>query len=131
MRPIVVVIDADPATRQTLHALLSSLDVEVAAFDSAENFLAQAIVSPACCVVNSDVPCTTGLQLLRQLRASARDVPLIFLSTDPDITTAVEAMRLGAIDCIEKSRMDVALLRRISQVVHNSVDHAKDRNVKA
>ena len=118
MRPVVAVIDADTTTRHMLRALLSVLDVRVELYDSAESFLADSDAAPACVVIDARLPGMSGLQLLRQLR-SGGDVPVILLASEPDVPIAVEAMRHGATDFIEKSRMDVALLRRVSQIVRD------------
>lgn len=128
MQSTVAVIDSDASERQALRTLLSVLNVDVRSFDSAESFLAQyaaerhrAVV--CCAVVDVRLSGISGLQLLRQLRVTGDDLPLILLATEPDITTAVEAMRLGAADFIEKSRLDVALLRRITQILHERENH--------
>ncbi len=132
MQPLVAVIDADPAVQQTLRALLSALNAKVEFHDNAETYLRRKGVAPACIVMDAHLPGMTGLELLRQLRTTEidanRNVPVILLADEPDVPLAVEAMRLGAVDFIEKSRMDVALLRRVSQLLHNGGASAAQKN---
>jgi len=123
MQSTVAVIDSEASERQALRKLLSALNVHVASFDSAESFLAHEHAAPICAVADVRLPGISGLQLLRQLRATGDDLPLILLAAEPDVATAVEAMRLGAADFIEKSRMDVTLLRRIAQLLRERENH--------
>ncbi|HYM35622.1 MAG TPA: response regulator [Steroidobacteraceae bacterium] len=121
MRPIIAVIDADSKERHTLSALLGAMDVEVKLYNDAESFLVQRAGAPACLITEVRLPGISGLQLLRQLRTSGENMAVILLASEAEVPTAVEAMRLGATDFIEKSQMDVALLRRVSQVLRDGV----------
>jgi FixJ family two-component response regulator len=125
MRPIVAVIDSDATTRQTLRTLLGRLDIEVQIFDDAERFLlsiahAPNVEAPAldCVITELRLSGMSGAQLLQRLRAVDADLPIILLADEPDISTAVSAIRQGATDFIEKSQLDVQLLRRVMQVLH-------------
>ncbi len=121
MRPTVAIIDADATACQALRALLGTLDVEVSTYDSAENFVARdpSVQTPQCVIVDLNLPGMSGLELLRQLRAADADLPIILLATEPDVATAVAAMRQGATDFIEKPQMDVKLMRRMTQLLRN------------
>jgi FixJ family two-component response regulator len=128
MRPTVAIIDSEANTRQTLRTLLAALDVEVLSFDSAENFLAHTPQAHepglACLIVEVSLPGMSGLALLKRLRAANRDLPIVLLAGEADVPMAVEAMRFGATDFIEKPQLDVALLRRVSQVLKHGVAHS-------
>jgi two-component system, chemotaxis family, CheB/CheR fusion protein len=120
-RPIVAVIEADAAARRTLCSLLSSLDAEVQDYDSAESYLASHIepeVDAHCCLITDMVlPGMSGLDLLRLLRSEHAALPVILLGEESDVRAAVAAMREGAVDFIEKPRMDVSILRRVAYLL--------------
>ena len=130
MRPTIALIDADKNTRESLRALLATLDANVTLYDSAERFL-ESGESVNCVVSDVSLPGLSGLQLLRQLRTGAdhggeqpnNDTPVILMANESDVRTAVEAMRLGATDFIEKQQLDVSLLRRVSQLLKNDREH--------
>ena len=116
MRPTVAIVDSDATMRQTLRTLLGTLDVEVCAYDSAESYFARASTAhepvPACLIVDVSLSGISGLQMLKQIRATDRTLPVVLLASEAEVAMAVEAMRHGATDFIEKPQLDVALLRR-------------------
>jgi two-component system response regulator FixJ len=122
IRPIVAVIEADAAARRTLCSLLSSLDAEIQDYDSAESFLASEPDAPGCgtagCVITDILlPGMSGLELLRRLRSAETSPPVIVLGEETDVRAAVDAMRAGAADFIEKQRMDLAIKRRVAYLL--------------
>lgn len=121
-RPIVAVIEADAAARRTLCSLLSSLDAEIQDYDSAESYLASEPDTLGCdvlCCVITDVllPGMSGLELLRRLRSAETSPPVIVLGEETDVRAAVDAMREGAADFIEKQHMDLAIPRRVAYLL--------------
>ena len=121
-RPIVAVIEADAAARRTLCSLLSSLDAEIQDYDSAESYLAADIDvlgcdSLGCVITDVLLPGMSGLELLRRLRATQTSAPVIVLGEETDVRTAVDAMREGAADFIEKQHMDLAIPRRVAYLL--------------
>ena len=119
-------IDADTTAQQTLRTLLRALDVDVPVYGSAESFLEQSKRTDAlrCVIAELKLPGMSGLQLLRTLRAIDADLPIILLADEPDVPTAVAAMRDGATDFIDKQQMDVKIMRRVNQLLRN--DHGKE-----
>jgi two-component system response regulator FixJ len=120
IRPLIAVIEADATDRRTLCSLLSTLDVDVKAFDSAESYLAQREGAPGCLITEVALPGMSGLDLLRLLRSDGVSPPMILLGEHADVRAAVTAMREGAIDFIEKPHVDVAIVRRVAYLL----DHA-------
>lgn len=123
MRPTVAIVDSDAAALKVLRAMLETLDVDVQSYDSAEDFLAH---SPrrnshaiACLIADTKLPGMSGLQLLQRVRQDDRDLPVVLLAAEADVPMAVQAMRHGATDFIERPQWDVALLRRVSEVIRN------------
>jgi FixJ family two-component response regulator len=117
--PIVGVIDPDPVARSGLRTLLHGMGIDVSTFDSAESFLlATNGRAVACLIVDLLLPGMSGLELLRRLRSSGNDVPVILLADESDVPTAVAAMREGATDFIEKPYVDVAVLKQVQKLLH-------------
>jgi two-component system response regulator FixJ len=116
-RPIVAVIEADAAARRLLCSLLSSLDAEIQDYDSAESYLASEVDALGCVITDVMLPGMSGLELLRLLRATETSPPVIMLGEETDVRAAVDAMREGAADFIEKEHMDLAIPRRVAYLL--------------
>jgi FixJ family two-component response regulator len=117
IRPIVAVIEADEADRRSLCSLLSSLDADVHDYDSAESYLASSVDALGCVITDVMLPGMSGLELLRLLRATKVAPPVILLGEESDVRAAVDAMREGAADFIEKGHMDLAIPRRVAYLL--------------
>jgi len=100
---IVHIVDDDKAVRQSLAFLLGSAGLTVRLYDSASAFLAGlSAVKSGCLVTDMRMPEMTGIELLQQLRAKACRLPAIVITGHGDVPLAVEAMKAGAVDFIEK-----------------------------
>src|SRR5690348_3837762 len=107
----VYVIDDDPAMRDSLDFLLGSADFKVTLFDTAADFLdAHAGLGFGCIVSDVRMPGIDGMDLLRRLKANASPLPIIIMTGHGDIPLAVEAIKLGALDFIEKPFEDERLI---------------------
>jgi two-component system response regulator FixJ len=112
----VFVIDDDPAIRHSLDFLLSSAGFTVRLFDSAQVFLHELPhIDVGCVVTDIRMSGMNGIELLRQLKSnsSARKLPVIIMTGHGDVPLAVEAMRLGALDFLEKPFEDERLVSMI------------------
>lgn len=121
-RPIVAVIEANATERNTLHSLLSALDVDVQDYDSAESYLASRIDGYGCVITDVTLPGMSGLDLLRQLRLSNEPLPIILLGEEADVSAAVTAMREGAVDFFEKPHLDAAIAKRVAYLLDHRVE---------
>jgi RNA polymerase sigma factor (sigma-70 family) len=110
-RGAVYVVDDDEAVRDSLEFLLEGAGFRVACYDSAERFLAgydpQAI---ACLVLDVRMPGKSGLELQQLLIERGAPLPIVFITGHGDVPMAVEAMKHGAADFLEKP-FDQAQLR--------------------
>ena len=114
----VFVIDDDAALREDLGAMLVDVGLEVVTFASCEDFLADhAHNSGACIVVDAYLPGMSGLDLLHHLRANGNTVPAIMVTGRSDVAIAVEAMKAGAVDFIEKPVSAAGLLASIAHAM--------------
>jgi two-component system response regulator FixJ len=113
-KPIIDVVDDDPAMRDSLTFLLDVNGFTARSHDSATAFLDHLAGGPPDCVV-SDIrmPGMNGLELVRKLKADGLSCPVIAITGHGDVALAVEAMKAGAADFIEKPFDDDALLSAI------------------
>jgi two-component system response regulator FixJ len=113
-KSVVHVIDDDEAVREVLAFQLGSAGIDVQTYDSAAGFLKIApTVQAGCIITDVRMPDLSGIDLLRQLRELKVSAPVIVITAHGDIPLAVEAMRLGAIDFLEKPFDDDVLLASV------------------
>jgi FixJ family two-component response regulator len=116
--PVVFVVDDDEPFRAGLCRLLSSVGVVVKAFATAAEFLAaQRPASPACLLLDVDLPGLSGLDLQRELLASNAMLPIIFLTGHGDIPMSVRAMKAGAVEFLTKPFRQEELLDAIKLAI--------------
>jgi FixJ family two-component response regulator len=117
-RPLVYVVDDDDAFRDSLRWLLESGGYRVEAYESAESFLDVCQpVGGACLVLDVRMHGKTGLELQQELRHRAVNLPVIFVTGHGDVPMAVNALKNGAFDFIEKPFKDEVLLALIGKAV--------------
>ncbi len=102
-RPQIHIVDDDEAARESLSFLLGAAGHAVKTFDSAGAFLeALAGMAVSCVVTDIRMPGVDGLELMRRLTAEGHRFPVIMITGHGDVPLAVEAMKLGAFDFLEK-----------------------------
>lgn len=119
------VIDDDDAVRDSVAFLLEAEGLGVATYDSAPAFLAAADGASGCIVADVRMPEMDGMELLRQLAARGITLPVIIITGHGDVPLAVEAMKAGAKDFIEKPFDDTLLLQAIRAALRNAVGQAE------
>ena len=129
--PVVHIIDDDDAARDSLSFLLRAAQVDVRAYETAPAFLATIkTLSSGCVITDVRMPEMSGIELLRRLRESGIDIPVIVITGHGDIPLAVEAMKYGASDFFEKPYDDEALLTAVRSALNQqegAVQKAADR----
>jgi two-component system response regulator FixJ len=113
----VYVIDDDEAVRDSTAFLLETADLKVRTYESAETFLAERDRAPGCIITDVRMPGINGLELARRIRDSGSNEPVIVITGHADLPLAIEAMRAGVIDFVEKPFDDEVLLGSISRVL--------------
>jgi FixJ family two-component response regulator len=109
----VFIVDDDVSVREALSSLLASVGLEVAAFESAAEFLnSDKPDCPACLVLDLELPDMSGLELQGQL-ADSNALPVIFITGHGDIPSSVRAMKAGAVEFLPKPFQHEELLRAI------------------
>jgi two-component system response regulator FixJ len=117
-KAIVHVIDDDEAIRQSLAFLLQAAKLEVKTYSSAMAFLDALPDTTASCVITDvRMPGMSGVDLLRRLKELKIGVPVIVITGHGDVALAVEAMKVGAVDFLEKPFDDDVLLASVQSAL--------------
>ena len=125
------IVDDDPAVRDALQWLLQSRGVPSQTWVSAEGFLSFA-TSDLCGCVLLDVrmPGMSGIELFDRLRAMHCRLPVIFLTGHGDVPMAVQALKDGAFDFVEKPYDDNALVDKVlAAIAHDTKRRARDNSI--
>ena len=125
--PIVFVIDDDAAVRDAIRDLLLSVGHMAEAFSSAEEFLARRDPQVSgCWVLDVRLPGTSGLELQKRLQAQKDKIPIIFISGYGDVPMAVQVMKAGAVDFLQKPFREQDLLECVQAALRR--DQAQREN---
>ena len=120
--PTVFVVDDDQAVRRFLCGLITSVDIPVESYASAQDFLdSYEPGRPGCLLLDIRMPGMSGLELQQELDRRAIDLPVIILTGHGNVQVAVNAMKAGAVDFVEKPFNNELLLDRIQRALSDSV----------
>jgi len=120
---VVHVIDDDEAARESLAFLLETADFAVKTYESAVQFLERLpILEAGCIVTDVRMPEMTGLELVTELNRRGSGLPVIVITGHGDVPLAVEAMRGGVIDFIEKPFNDETMLNALRVALARGAD---------
>jgi two-component system response regulator FixJ len=124
----VYVIDDDDAVRQSLEFLLKTADIKVRSFESAKEFLGTLPkIKSGCIVTDVRMPEITGIDLLRRVKELNLDIPVIVITGHGDIALAVEAMKFGAVDFLEKPFDDEMILGSVRSALSKDADSTRQK----
>ena len=130
--PVVYVVDDDEAVRDSLQMLLESVDLRCETFGSASDFLeGHNPEQHSCLVADIRMPGMSGLDLQDALNERASTIPILFITGHGDVPMAVDAMKSGALDFIQKPFRDQDLLDRIHQALERDQAHREDNRAIA
>jgi FixJ family two-component response regulator len=117
----VYLVDDDDGVRKALSRVLEAEGFEVVAFESAPQFLRQASVSAASCLVlDVAMPEFDGLQLQEQLAEVGARFPIVFVSGAADVPMCVRAMKNGATDFLTKPVQSISLIEAVNKAIRRS-----------
>ena len=112
--PVVHIVDDDPAMRESVAFLLNTEDLATRVYDGAHALLARvAELEPGCVVTDIRMPEMNGLELVGELKKRGVTHPVIVLTGHADVALAVEAMKAGVLDFLEKPFQDETLLNAV------------------
>lgn len=125
---IVHIVDDDKAIRDSLTLLMKSVGFESKSYDSAEMFLDEAeLDAPGCLIADIRMRGISGLELQQLLNDKGIKMPVIIITGHGDVPVAVQAMKAGAIDFLEKPYDNELLVTRIKQCL-SEVSKSQDKS---
>ena len=128
-QPLIRIIDDDQSQRQALAFLLTSVGYRVASYGSARDFLTRdEHWVGGCAILDLRMPEMDGLSLQREMIQRGISLPIIFLSAYGDLPIAVEAMKLGSFDFLEKPVDEAKLLACLTDILTKEVQLKELRN---
>ena len=114
----IFVVDDDEAMRDTLSAVLAPEGCRVTCFAEGQSFLVAARArTPACILLDVNMPGRSGLDMLRELDAPHYPAPILIVSGQRDVPTAVNAIKGGALDFIEKPIEAATVVARVREAI--------------
>jgi two-component system response regulator FixJ len=122
---VVHVIDDDAAVRDSIAFLLETADLTVRTYESAVAFLDAGDIARGCIVTDVRMPEMSGVELVRRLKTLGRADPVIVITGHADVPLAVEAMKAGVADFIEKPFDDEVLLAAIRSALRQGEAQAR------
>jgi FixJ family two-component response regulator len=130
--PIVFVVDDDDSMRQALARLFYSVQLRVAVFASAKDFLQSDRPDvPGCLVLDVRLPGLSGLDFQAELAKADIRIPIVFISGHGDIPMTVRAMKAGAVDFLAKPFRDQDLLDAVAAAIQRDQERREQEQVVA
>ena len=124
LAPAVYVVDDDDGMRRALDALLSTVGYKTTVFARPRDFLANfKMDAPGCLVLDIRMPDMSGLELQQHLNRMGSMLPVIFITGHGDVPMAVQAMKEGAFEFIQKPFRDQDLLDRINHALKQDAEN--------
>lgn len=129
--PVVSVVDDDEQVRESLAALIQSMDVEVEVYASGREFLDHYNPGqPGCIVLDLRMPQLNGQEVIDELNARQISTPVIMISGHGDIPAAVAAIKSGAVDFLEKPYPGSALMDSVRRAITRDIEQRESGNEK-
>ena len=129
---VVHVVDDDEPLRVSLALLLTSAGLRVQTYDGPAAFLTNLLtLAPGCIITDMRMPQMNGLDLMVYLRARGVDHPVILITGHGDVALAVEAMKRGAADFLEKPFGDAALIAAVQKANDKQSDSLDPAEIQA
>lgn len=121
---MIYVVDDDDGMRRALDTLLSTVGYKTAVYSGPTEFLAKFKVdAPGCLVLDIRMPDMSGLEVQQQLNRMGSMMPVIFITGHGDVPMAVQAMKEGAFEFIQKPFRDQDLLDRINHALRQDAEN--------
>lgn len=126
--PIVSIVDDDEQVRESLAALIQSMNLEVETFASGRDFLDRhSPEQPGCVVLDLKMPQLNGLEVIDEMAARQIEIPVIMISGHGDIPAAVAAIKAGAVDFLEKPYPGSALMDSVRRAIERDAEQRTAR----
>lgn len=130
--PVVYIVDDDPEFSESVRWLLEPVGLKVELFASADDYLSSVdSTAVGCLVTDLRMPKMSGLELQRALKERGIEMPVIVMTAHGDIDTAVQAMKDGAADFIQKPFNDQIFLDLVNKAIAQSKEYARSNEQRA
>lgn len=127
--PLIRVIDDDDAMRNSWSFLIEGEGWDVATYPDALSYLSSNdFIRPGCLLLDVRMPYMSGLELQQKLRDAGCDLPIIFVSGHGDIDMAVNTLKAGALDFLQKPVDDQRLLTSIDSAVQKNIANRRNES---
>lgn len=124
-KPLVRIVDDDAALADSFELLLTTMGWDVRYYPDGRTFLeADTLSGPGCVVLDMRMPGMTGLEVQAEMERRGATLPVLFLSAHGTISTAVHAVRHGAVDFLEKPVEPLEFVQKVSSAVTLSMQAA-------
>ncbi len=125
--PIIYIVDDNDDVRETLELLFESVDLNAESFGSAGEFLdAYSMGQSGCLIADVRMPEMSGLELQEEMVKRSINLPVIIITGYGDVEMAVNAMKAGAVDFIEKPYKEQELLDRVHKAINQSAQKRQE-----
>jgi two-component system, LuxR family, response regulator FixJ len=126
-KAMVFIVDDDDGVRRAMGALMESVGYSHAAYASAQEFLRHYDpAQPGCLILDIRMPGMSGLELQQELNKRGCSIPVIFVTGHGDVPMAVEAMKKGAYDFVQKPFRDQDLLDRVNRALQVDAEQRQE-----
>jgi len=126
-KPIVCIVDDDDGVRRAMSALMESVGYAHAAYSSAGDFLRRYnSTQSGCLILDIRMPEMSGLELQQELNKRGYHIPVIFVTGHGDVPMAVDAMKKGAFDFVQKPFRDQDLLDKVNHALQQDVTQRQE-----
>jgi FixJ family two-component response regulator len=124
----IIIVDDDPSIQRALNRLLRVHGFTRRIFSNAQEFLADTKSAPAvgCMLLDVNMPGLSGLELQAELQRRGFRLPIVFLTAHGTVPTSVQAMKLGAMDFLQKPFDSETLIAIIRKAIDRSRQHARE-----
>jgi FixJ family two-component response regulator len=123
----IFIVDDDPSVRDALSVVFSLEGYRVTSFSEAASFLGAAqLTTPACVLLDVHMPGLSGLDVLKKLNAQHYAAPIFIISGQADIPMAIDAIKHGALDFIEKPFDANTVVARVREAIEAWVRRAEN-----
>lgn len=131
LRPVIFIVDDDEVVRNTIGQLIESVNLKAKKFASAREFLDSYVpAQPGCLVLDVRMPGMSGIQLQAKLREKTIQIPIIFITGHGDVQMAVQAVKNGALNFIEKPFRNQVLLDQIQEALVRDSQLRREQSIQ-
>ena len=130
-QPTVFIVDDDPAVSEAITAVVKTIDLKPQSYGSAGEFLeAYKPTGPACLILDVRMPGMSGLELQKELRRTGVTLPIIVVTGHADVRMAVDVMKEGALEFLEKPFRMQELCDNIQKAIRLDTENWQRRQQK-